>query len=200
MVQPTRLKSVYVLRVSNVLSYVLSTSGRHQFTYYQNEIYLVLKNNSTYHEVDKGAAWYRVYPLLAQIEMTMRTSVLVQQFTHLFSIPITSILEKKFSRLWYLLWKIADKTEKQTQKKTSKQYTRQDIRLDIKVMVSLSTPGVKLLTLLGSPFCHPLLVSLFRWSSVLLASSSLLGSSCLFRRLPRRLVEAAYIPALCLCS
>ena len=129
----------------------------------------------------QGATWYRVYASLAQIEMTMPTSVLVQQFTHPVCIPIASILEKKYSRLRCLLWKIADKTEKQTNtRKTSKQYTRQDIRLDMKVKVSLSTSGVKLLALLDSPFCHLLLLSLFRWSCVLFASRGLLGSSCFF--------------------
>ena len=45
-------------------------------------------------------------------------------------------------------------------------------------MVSLSTSGVKLLPLLGSPVCHPLLPPLFRWSRKLLASSGLLERSC----------------------
>ena len=70
------------------------------------------------------------------------------------------------------------KTDKHN--KTSKQYTRQDNRLDIRVMVSPSTPGIKLPAFLGSPFCHPLLLQLIRWSRELLSSSGLLESSYFF--------------------
>ena len=86
-------KASTVLCISNVLSQVLPTSGQHQFTYYQNEMQLVSKNNSAYHEADKGATWHSVYPSLAQIEMTMRSSVLLQQFSHLVCIPIAPILK-----------------------------------------------------------------------------------------------------------
>ena len=146
---------------------------------------LVSKNNSTYHEADRGATWYSIYPSLAQIEMTMRTSVLLQHFAHHVCIPIAAILQKK--KLPPLLPALKNcrqgrkdrKTDKH--KKTNKQYTRQDIRLDIRVMVSLSTSGVKLLTLLGNQLCHPsLLLPLIRSSRDLLASSCLLGSSYFF--------------------
>ena len=49
--------------------------------------------------------WYRLCPLLMQIEMTMHAPALVQQFTHL-------VHPNRSHCLSYLLRKIADMTEK----------------------------------------------------------------------------------------
>ena len=105
----------------------------------------------------------------------MRVPILIQQFTHLVCILIAlASLSETYPRLSFLLFGQDRKnTKRESTRKTNKQYTRQDIPLDRKVMVSLLTSGIKLLTLLGSPCCRPLLLPLLRWSRKLLASSGL---------------------------
>ena len=71
-----------------------------------------IKKNSTHTEATK-TMWYRLYPSLTQIEMTMHAPALVQQFTHL-------VHPNRSHRRSYLLRKIADMTGKVQQEKTDK--------------------------------------------------------------------------------
>ena len=179
----TLLVKSTVLRISNVFlirKNILQIYGVRYFlaivniSWHQNNLpsqtkYRVFKMNSTYHEADKSATWYRVFPSFTQIKMTMRASVLAQQFTH-----ASDVHPNPSPRFSYLLENCRQDRKIQENTRTkSKQSTRQDIPLDRKVSVSLSTFGIKLLVLLGSPCRHPLLLSLLRWSRKLLASSGL---------------------------
>ena len=110
-------KTILFFKYMDVSATYLSSPRKTTYHFKCNAI----KRNSTHSEATK-TKWYRLYPSLTQIEMTMHAPALVQQFTHLVRL-------NRSHRLSYLLRKIANITGKIQQektdrhKKTSKQYT-----------------------------------------------------------------------------
>ena len=77
------------------------------------------KKNNTHSEATK-TKWYRLYPSLTQIEMTMHAPALVQQFTYL-------VHPNRSHRLSYLLRKNADMTGKIQQERDKHKKNEQTV-------------------------------------------------------------------------
>ena len=174
----SRVQRAVVLELRTIMYFLRFSDPKFimsQIYWFQYYLTAQLSRNTYHFKVNQRIQRYTQNTLhRRKIEM-VNAPLLVQQFTH-------PVHPNSSYRLSYLLRHFVDKTGKirnreqaKHKEKTSKTvHTTANILFSRKVTMSIQPAPIKLLVLLGSPSCRPLLLSLFRRTRELLANSGLL--------------------------